>query len=197
MENYFNKSYEGADRALMQGQLGVIPEVSDPEKTFADMTRQDYLDYIRDYRDFEEGLIEKSRTDTSLIDAAREDAAAAPQLMQQAAQRNLSRYGGQLTPAQQQQQSRGLQRASTLGGIQALSDARIAQREANHALMSDLINIGQGVNRASLSQLGNEAGNANARKRAYDAAKAQSKAQTYGTIASLGSTAILAAAMFL
>lgn len=174
-----------------------LPAVDDPEKTYADMTRQQYLDYVKNYRGFEEQLLDKAQNDTSLIDAAREDAEIAPQLMQQAAQRNVSRYGAQLTPAQQQQQNRGLQRSSTLGSIQALSDARIAQDEANTRLMSDLINIGQGVNRSSLAQLGNEAGNASARKQAYDTAKAQSKAQTYGTLASLGSTAIIAAAMFL
>ena len=65
-------------------------------------------------------------------------------------------------------------------------------REANTALMSDLINIGQGVNRASQSQMGSAAADATARKNAYTQAKAASKAQTYSTIGSLGAAAIMA-----
>jgi glutamate mutase epsilon subunit len=85
-----------------------------------------------------------------------------------------------------------LQRANTLGGIQSVNDAKIAQREANTALLADLINIGQGVNRASQQQLGSAAADATARKNAYTQAKAASKANTYSTIGSLASAAILA-----
>lgn len=180
-----------------QNSIAGIPSVTDPEATYAAITRQDYVDYVDNYRPYEEQLLDKAQNDTSLIDAAREDSAAAPEVMRQSAARSVSRFGANLTPAQLQQQERGLQRQNTLGGIQAISDARIAQRENNQALMSDLINIGQGVNRSSLSQLGSEAANANARGQAYDSAKAQSKAQTYSTIGTLGSSAILAAALFL
>jgi len=91
--------------------------------------------------------------------------------------------------------SRSLQRSNTLGGIQSVNDARIAQREANTALLSDLINIGQGVNRSSQGQLGQSAANAAARQQQYEAARAQSRSQTYSTIASLGSMAIMALAI--
>ena len=80
-----------------------------------------------------------------------------------------------------------------LGGIQAIQDARLAQRDANQTLLADLINIGQGVNRTSLQQMGSAAADATARKNAYEQAKAQSRANTYGLIGSLGSAAILAA----
>ena len=43
-----------------------LPNVEDPEQVYADITRSDYEDYVRDYRDFEERLID-SRNDTSLI----------------------------------------------------------------------------------------------------------------------------------
>ena len=187
--------YEGRRSEFGMGnpQAGALPEVRDPEAAYAAITRGDYLDYVREYRGFEEGLIDKAQNDTSLIDAAKEDSAAAPDIMRQSAARNVSRYGAQLTPAQLQQQERGLQRQGTLGSIQSVADARIAQTENNQRLLSDLVNIGQGVNRSSLSQLGAEAGNANARKQAYDTAKAQSKAQTYSTVGSLASAAILAA----
>ena len=174
------------------GNPNALPVVSDPEQAYADMTRQEYLDYIPNYRGFEEQLIQKAQTDTSLIDQARQDVGVAQGLTAGIAERNAQRYGAALTPAQRQQQSLQLQRANTLGGIQSINDARLAQREANTALLSDLINIGQGVNRSSQQQLGSAAADATQRKNAYTQAKAASKAQTYSTIGSLGAAAILA-----
>jgi len=174
------------------GNPNALPVVSDPEQAYADMTRQEYLDYIQNYRGFEEQLIQKAQTDTSLIDQARQDVGVAQGLTAGIAERNAQRYGAALTPAQRQQQSLQLQRANTLGGIQSINDARLAQREANTALLSDLINIGQGVNRSSQQQLGSAAADATQRKNAYTQAKAASKAQTYSTIGSLGAAAILA-----
>ena len=174
------------------GNAATLPNVADPEAAFAQMTRQDYLDYVKDYRGFELEQIDKAQSDTSLIDQAREDVGAASGIARGIASRNTSRYGASLTPAQMQQQERGLQRANTLGGIQSMNDARIAQGEANQGLLADLINIGQGVNRASLDQMGSAAQQANARKSAFKSAQAQSKAQTFSTIGSLGALAILA-----
>jgi hypothetical protein len=169
-----------------------LPNVSDPEAAYAQITRQEYLDYVNNYRDFEEGMIDRAQNDTSLIDAARTDAAAASGIATGISNRNASRYGAALTPAQAQEQTRSLDRANTLGGIQAVGDARIAQREANTRQLSDLINIGQGVNRSSQSQLGSAAQNATQRENAYSQAKAASKAQTYSTLGSLGAMAIMA-----
>lgn len=169
-----------------------LTPVTDPERAYAAITRGEYNDYINDYRDFEEQLITKAQTDTSLIDAAREDSAVAGQLADDIAKRNQQRYGAALTPAQQQQRGLMLQRANTLGTLQSVNDARIAQKEANTALLSDLINIGQGVNRASQSQLGNAAADATQRNNAYRQARAASKAQTYSTVGTLASMAIMA-----
>jgi len=174
------------------GRGSSLPVVKNPDQVYADITRAEYDDYIRDYRDFENQTIQKALTDTSLIDAAREDSAVAGQLADDMAKRNAQRYGAALTPAQQQQRDLMLQRANTLGGIQSVNDARIAQKEANTALLSDLINIGQGVNRSSQSQLGSAAADATARKNAYEQAKAASKAQTYQTVGGLASLAIMA-----
>lgn len=174
------------------GLSGGLPNVSDPEKTYANITRQEYLDYVSQYRDFEEQMIRESQTDTSLIDASRENARLASGIAQGVSDRNASRYGAALTPAQAQEQRRALERGNTLGSIQSVNDARIAQRELNQNKLADLINIGQGVNRSSQSQLGSAAANATQRKNAYDSAKAASKAQTIGTVGQLGALAIMA-----
>ena len=183
---------EAQQNAMSYSNRGNLQSVADPDAAYAQITRAEYNDYVTNYRSFEEDLIDQSQNDTSLIDAAREDSSAAGQLAQGVAQRNISRYGASLTPAQQQQMQRTSGLANTLGGIQAVNDARIAQKEANTSLLSDLINIGQGVNRASQSQLGSAAADANSRQQAFRAAQAQSRAQTYQTVGGLASAAIMA-----
>jgi len=185
-------SYLSDMRAQMSGYGGNsgLPSVTDPEATYAQITRDEYMDYIRDYRDFELAQIERSQTDTSLIDQAREDAPEAQRVARESQGRMLSRYGTNLTAAQRQQLNRTGQREGQLGVVNALGNARIAQREANTALLSDLINIGQGVNRASQSQLSSAASDANARGQAYDNAKAQSRQATYSTVGSIGAAAL-------
>ena len=172
-----------------------LPVVSNADKAYADLTRREYQDFVANYGGFEDQLIKKAQTDTSLIDQAREDIAGASALTAGIQQRNIERYGGQLTRAQSQEMDRALQRGNTLGGIQAMNDARIQQKETNQALLADLINIGQGVNRASQSQLGQSAANEVSRKNAYQAAKAQSKSATYQAVGSLATAAILAFAI--
>ena len=185
----------GAGRGAGANSGTNLPVVTDPEQTYANITRQEYLDYITNYRDFEEGLINQATTDTSLIDQARADRESASALTAGIAARNRSRYGAALTPVQRQQQQRRLQLGNTLGGIQAVSDAKIAQNEANTQLLSDLINIGQGVNRASQSQLGQSAANKVQLDNAYRQAQANSRAQTMNAIGTAGSLAILAFAL--
>lgn len=171
--------------------VGGLPGVSDPEQAYAQITRDEYNNYIRDYRAFEEDLINQSQNDTSLIDAAREDSAMAAGLAGGIALRNATRYGANLTPAQRQQQQAMLQRSNTLGAAQSINDARLAQKDLNTGLLADLVNIGQGVNRSSLGQLGDAASNAASRDRAYSQARAQSKANTMSNVASLGAAAIM------
>ena len=171
-----------------------LPAVSDPDKAFAEITRNEYLDYVKNYRGFEEDLLDTAQSDTSLIDDAKENAANAQGLMAGVANRNASRYGVNLTPAQSQEQQRGLARAGTLGYAQSVNDARINQKRINQETVADLINIGQGVNRSSLSQMQGAANSATQRKNAYDSARAASKAQTYSTVGGLASAAIFALA---
>lgn len=185
--------YDKYDTAISKAKTsGTLPTVDDPEQTFADMTRDDYLRYVKDYSKFEDDLIAKASTDTSLVDQAREDAKIAQGLTQGVASRNAQRYGVGLTPAQRLAQQRNIQLGTTLSGIQGVADAQIAQRELNKSTLADLINIGQGVNRASQSQMGSAAGNQIDRRMAYDRAKAQSKMNTYSTLGSLGSLALIA-----
>ena len=187
LENFNNNgSQYGGD------YVSGLPNVSDPDAAFAQITREEYIDYVNNYRQFEEDLLDRAQNDTSLIDDARTNAQNAQGLMSGIADRNAARYGVNLTPAQRQEQSRGLDRANNLGLAQSVNDARIAQREANQGVIADLINIGQGINRSSLGQMQGAAQSATQRNNAYNQAKASSKAQTYSTIGSLASAAIFA-----
>lgn len=172
--------------------ITALPSVPDPDKVYADITRNEYLDYKKNYGEFEQELLDRAENDTTLIDEAKVNATGAQGLMSGIADRNADRYGVPLTPAQRQQQRRGLRRQNTLGYAQSVNDARIAQKELNQAVIGDLINIGQGVNRSSLGQLQGAAQGATQRKNAYDQAKAASKAQTISTVGGLASAAIFA-----
>ena len=112
-----------------------LPVVDDPEKAFADITRQDYENYMKDYSGFEQQLID-ARNDTSLVDRAPEDAAKQSQIAQGVQDRNISRYGGAgLSVAQRQQQQAANQRQGQLGLAGGLNTARIAQKDINQSTL--------------------------------------------------------------
>lgn len=184
----------GAGAGTSGDYVSNLAPVEDPAAAYAQITRGEYNDFMNNYSEFEQDLINRARTDTSLIDQAREDSAMAGDLTKGIAARNSARYGNSLTPAQQKALRRSIDRGTALGSVQSLSNARIAQNEANTALMSDLINIGQGLNRSSQNQLGNAAQDQKAREMAYDNARSAHKAQTYSTLGTMGAMAIFAMA---
>ena len=169
-----------------------LPSVSNPDKAYADMTKNEYLDYVQNYRSFENELINKSQTDNSMVDQAYTDSSMAIGLNQGIAQRNLDRYGGSLTGAQKSEQGRAFQRIGSLGTNDSVNNARIAQKEGNQGLMADLINIGQGVNRASSTQMQSAAQQSSAREMAYQQQKEAGKQSTWNTIGQIGTMALTA-----
>jgi len=169
---------------------GRLPTVTDPDATMANVAQSQHERYIRNFRGFEEALI-AAKDDTSLIDAARKDAPEQTRIAKEVAERQRSRYGLSQTAVEARETQRASQRGAATNLAGGLNEARLAQRDANTRLLSDLINIGQGVNRSSLSQLGAAGENAVARKNAYQQAKAQHKSQQWGMIGSAG--ALLAA----
>ena len=151
---------------------------------------QQHQRYISNYRDFEEALIQ-SRQDTSLIDAVPGDIEQQTEIAKGIAERNKRRYGYNQTAVEARESQRESQRGASLGLAGGLTNARLAQRESNMRMLGDLINIGQGVNRSSLQQLGVADENTTARKNAYTQAKAAHKSQTMGMLGSLGAMAIM------
>jgi hypothetical protein len=162
-----------------------LPSVSDPEATYAQITRQDYMDYINNFRGFEETLLGLTEDD-GLTQRAREDQKTQNRIAQEVQQRNLERYGGGgMSAAQRQQQQRTLQRGGQLAMANTSNNARIQQRQINNALLNELIGIGQGVNQSSLSGLGDASAMAAQRAAAYKGAKAQHHSNMVGLGAAL------------
>ena len=167
-----------------------LAQVTDPDATMASVARSQHERYIRNFRGFEEALI-AAKDDTSLIDAAKKDAPEQARIAREVAERQRSRYGLTQTAVEARETQRASQRGEAINLAGGVNNARLAQRDANTRLISDLINIGQGVNRSSLSQLGAAGENAVARKNAYQQAKSAHKQQTYSMIGTAG--AMLAA----
>jgi len=162
-----------------------------PDDILADITYRQYQDYVQDFQPFEKDLLERATTDTSLIDQARTRAPEIVERQTAIQERNRSRYGVELTPAQMRSAQRTSQRQTQLQTSGAINQATLEQRDLNRNLLSDLTNIGQGLNRSSLGELGNAASNQKSREMAFKNAKAQHKQQTYSTIGSLGAAAIM------
>tara|TARA_R100000482_G_scaffold124135_1_gene75968 strand:+ start:4141 stop:4842 length:702 start_codon:yes stop_codon:yes gene_type:complete len=176
-------NYANTNRGFTADEL---PAVSDPDATYADVVEGQYEQYIRNFRDFENALI-ASRNSTDLIDAAREDTPQQIALAEGIARRNRERYGYRPTAVEAQEMQRATQRGGALTLAGGLNNARLAQRDANQRLLSDLINIGQGVNRSSLSGLGSAAQNAASRQQAFQNDRAAYKQQTAGFLGRIGS----------
>ena len=162
-----------------------LPTVSDPEKTYASITRNEYQDFVSGFGQFEEQLIGQL-DDTSIIDEAPADARQQADIQAGVQQRNLERYGTQLTPAQRQEMDRANQRQEQLSVAGGTNEARIAQFEQNQRMRSNLMNIASGVYGDALSGMGNAAGNAASRRQAYNQAKAQTRAQNIGAVGQIG-----------
>lgn len=144
-----------------------LAEVTDPDQTFADVSQAGFDRFITSYRPFENQLIQRSQTDTSLVDSVAPTVQAQTDIAQGVAQRNRERFGLAETGAMRRERTRATSRAQSLNLAGGLNNARLAQQEANQALLADLINIGQGVNRSALSGLGAAAQNAVARQNQY------------------------------
>jgi len=166
-----------AENMKPKDSVGGLAPVENPDQVFADILREDYNDYIENFRDFEKRLL-GSTDDTTLIDRSRQKAARQREVAAGVQRRNLERYGGAgLSQAQLQQQQRAAQRGGALSLANTVNNARIQQRALNQATLQELIGIGQGVNARALEGLGTAAQGEVQRRGAYKGAKANYASQ--------------------
>ena len=163
----------------------------DADKKFGQVTKDQYERFIRDFLPFEDQLLAETSS-TRLVDRAADDAIDASRRALGMQQRAASRYGGAgMSTAQMAEQTRLGQLGGALGVAGSVNTAQMQQDQINNALLADLINIGQGVNRTALSGLATASANEVARENTARAAKAQRKSQ----MMSMGATIIGAGIM--
>ncbi len=170
-----NTNTEGANKQYDSSYLDQFMS-DDPEGTLAGITRDEYLKRLNTSDKFERDAVNKALTDTSLIDEAKESAARTPQLTRDIVRRNQERFGVSLTPAQQLAQQNRITQSTTLGGIGAVNQARLDQQEQNTTSLGRLLSAANNSYSQAMGLLGDASANAAQRKAAYNAAKAQSKA---------------------
>lgn len=179
----------GLARRMIDGAIQARKE--DPDKVFADVTQRQYDRFEREFKPFEIDILNRAQSDTSLIDAVPEDTAEQQRIAEGIARRNRERFGFESTAALASERERATQRGSALNLAGGLNNARLAQLDANQRVISDLINIGQGVNRSSLSGLGTAAENAVARRSQYERDRTSYKNSQTSMLATIASAAII------
>ena len=162
-----------------------------PDQIFADVTQGQYDRFEREFKPFEKDILARAQTDTSLIDAVPEDTAEQQRIAEGIARRNRERFGFESTAALAAERDRATQRGGALTLAGGLNNARLAQLDANQRVISDLINIGQGVNRSSLSGLGTAAENAVARRSQFERDRVAYKNSRTSMLATIASAAII------
>lgn len=175
--------------AKVNAQLGPDEQlkiVKDPQAQFAAVTKGEYVDFRKNFGQFERDIVDESLTDTSLVDNAPMQAMSSLNTAAGMNRRNLERYGGQLNRAQSQQLTKNLQTGGSLGILDAMNQGALAQRDINTNRFYNLINIGQGVQRDAMGLMGTAADLKSKRDSAARAASEQAKAQRTQNIISLG-----------
>jgi len=162
------------------------------QDTYAAITREEYDNYVKNFTGLEDTLINRAANDTSLVDAAKKNAGKSSALTSGIAERNAQRYGVGLTAMQKKEQSSALLRSNTLGGADAINNARLTQKDLNSTLTAKLIDIGHGINTSVDGQLSPLAASEQQRNAAYKNARTQANATNLGTASALASLAIMA-----
>ena len=150
---------------------------------FAEESKKDYELEVGLTREFEKDLVKKTK-DQALIDTALDDIAVQQNLAQGIVDRSRSRYGIATTGAFNLEQRRAIDRGRVNIASDALNNARISQDEQNTALLNELSNISNTINK-QITQMGSSAAlQTTNMENSYKAAKSQHKSNKYGIIGS-------------
>lgn len=167
-----------------------LKNVADPQKAFAATTKDEYVTFRKNFGQFERDVLGEAMTDQSIITDAAQRTPEQFGLAAGVQRRNMSRFGGDVPVAQQQQEMRNLGTSMVLGTTGAINNARINQRDVNTNRFYELINIGQGVYNQATGAMSQSASMAADREAARKAASEQRKAQRLSMGLSLGMLAV-------
>ena len=155
------------------------------------ISRDQYASYTQNIDPVIDKLLLDTK-DTSIIDAAPEQAETASNIAKGITQRNLERYGSELTPAQQREMKRSQQRGTKISEANAINFARRDQAQVNLQRLVTAGNVGVSMQGRGNNMLGIAAGNEANRQNAYKQDQASARAQRAST---LGTVAMLAFAL--
>ena len=145
---------------------------------YATTTRSEFNNYMTNYAPIEDEMLDLAQNDTSLIDAAPEDAANATRIANGITNRNV----GELTPAQRQELGREQQRTGQKTLVTAQNLAQRDQQEINLQRLSAVMNSGISSKNSGLALMQSGAQSEAARNSAYNQNKAQSRATNIGML---------------
>ena len=164
-------------------------DVEGAGQAISDISRNDYLRFLREYGDFETNLFSQLDDDSG-VSEARRTATQQFGVAQGVDERNRSRFG--VAAPEGLARTRNLD--ETLGEVDVLNRSRLDTAASNDRLAGGLLDIGQGVNQASLSQINRLASIETAEVNASAQRKAANRSRNVGIGAGLLG---LAAAAFL
>lgn len=165
---------------------------NDPNATLASIGERDQQRYQQDYVPVEDKLI-SSLKDTSIVSDARESS---NRNFGQAAgrfNRNQARYGTSAGAIDRQENKQGFALGKAKSTASTMNEARVDQFGRNLNLRNEIINIGRGVSSDASRGFGEAASLQTSRQNFNRSQDAQAKSNMWGTIGSVGSTALMAA----
>ena len=155
-------------------------DVGSARNDYATTTRSEFNNYMTNYAPIEDEMLDLAQNDTSLIDAAPEDAANATRIAKGITNRNVERYGGELTPAQRRELGREQQRTGQKTLVTAQNLAQRDQQEINLQRLSAVMNSGISSKNSGLALMQSSAQSEAARNSAYNQNRAQSRSTNIG-----------------
>ena len=157
---------------------------------YATISRNEYKKYQDKVAPVEDQLLQDALGDTSLIDAAPENATRATEVAKGIQTRNIERYGGSLTPAQRKEMERDRTRSKSLTTTSAINFATRDQKELNLQKLSMVLNSGTNSKNTGLSMMQQGTISEAQRQQGFNQAKAQARATNIGVAGTLATLAV-------
>ena len=180
----FAQNYPG----FQQGSVNYNP--NNPSRTLADIVGREDARFEYFYEPMIDTVLDELN-DTSIVDNARKNADAAFERSADRSLRQQSRYGVNMSPAQQAEFERRKKFEKALNKDATVNDARLDLKQRNDNLRRQLIDIGRGVADTATGGLSAAANNQAAREAQNAAADAQHDAARTATTTSLATTALM------
>ena len=182
---------------MCMGSTEAVEDTANQERA-AELARQMEEDWMKRFQPWEQelagDLLNQNAKIKQQVDDAQQDAAKSLEASKATAQRNMSRYGGQMDADQQA----ALAKSQTISGqgaqIGAMDITRQGSAQRYDQMMQEMVNVGRGVQGQGLQGIQQGVGlEAQRNQIAHQNAAASNSAryQLMGTAAGIGATALI------